>query len=291
MFSVLLPVYNGEKWLVEAIDSVKSQTFRDFDCLIICNGCTDNSAQVANEATKGDNRFTILSVAHANKANALNIGVCYAKNEWIAPIDADDVWLPTKLEKQAAFIKQNPTVDIVGTQLDYIGALVCEAPRNPLSHHAIYECFSRGKNPMPFPSSVYKKNIHIRGVGFYDTTNFFIEDYHFWQRCKAHGMLMVNLPEVLLHYRLHGDPSTSTLDAVTHEKGGAEQVVISTKSFTEARQQIAKALIDAMYADCDADKMPDSWGLFRTIRQFDAKYRKGSGTSTPVNSNDGTKGN
>ncbi len=291
MFSVLLPVYNGEKWLKEAIDSVKNQTYSNFDCYIICNGCTDNSVQIAKNCIAGDKRFSILITNHANKSNALNIGICYSKNDWLAPIDADDIWLPTKLEKQAMFINQNPTVDIVGTQLDYIGALVCEAPRNPCSHDEIYECFSRGKNPIPFPSVVYKKNIHIRGVGFYDTTNYVIEDYHFWQRCKAHGMIMVNLPEVLLHYRLHGDPSTSTLDSVTHEKGGAEQIKISTKSITEARQQIAKAITDAMYVSCDIDKMPVHWGLFKTIREFDEKYRKGSGTSTPVNSNDNSKGN
>ena len=289
MFSVILPVYNGERWLAEAIQSVMNQTYEDFECWIICNGCTDNSSQVATYLTQADARFTVLNTLHANKSNALNIGVLYSGNPWIAPIDADDIWSPQKLELQAAFIKQHPTVDVIGTQLDYIGALTCEAPRNPLGHDEIYDCFSRGKNPIPFPSSVYKKDIHIRGVGFFNTSNFIVEDYDFWQRCKAHGMIMVNLPHVLLHYRLHGDPSTSTVDNISHEKGGIEKGTIRTKSMIEARQQLAKTMVDSMYVSCDVEKMPPHWGIIGQIRKFDETYRKGSGTSTPVNSVDDSK--
>jgi len=291
MFSVVLPVYNGEKWLGEAIKSIMDQTYKDFECLIICNGCTDKSADIATYLTSNDKRFRVYQLYHANKSNALNFAVCYAdpRREWVAPIDADDVWLPTKLEHQAAFIEQNPLVDIIGTQLDYIGALVCEAPRNPYSHDKIYDCFSRGKNPIPFPSAVYKKNIHLRGVGFFNTSNFVIEDYDFWQRCKEHEMIMVNLPQVLLHYRLHGDPSTSTVDDISHEDGGIEKGTIRTKSITEARQQLAKQVVDAMHVSCDVDKMPTHWGIIGQIRKFDEKYRKGAGSSTPVNSNDTSK--
>ena len=289
MFSVLLPVYNGEKWLAETIQSISNQTLQNWECIIICNGCTDNSRQISEFLTKSDKRFRIIVTNHANKSNALNLGVCYSNFPWIAPVDADDVWLPQKLEMQAKFINSNPNVDIIGTQLDYIGALTCAAPRNPVTHNEIYGCFSRGKNPIPFPSSVYKKNIHLRGVGFYNTSNYVIEDYDFWQRCKAHGMIMANLPEVLLHYRLHGDPSTSTVDDVTHEKGGVEKSKIFTKSLTEARQQLAKMIVDAMYVDCDNDKMPGSWGIIAQIRQFDNKYRADAGTMTPVNSNDASK--
>lgn len=289
MFSVILPVYNGEKWLAEAIESVKNQTYKDFECIIVCNGCTDKSQDVAKSTINGDPRFKIISTNHANKSNALNIGVMFSTREWIAPIDADDVWLPKKLELQAKFISINPRVDVVGTQLDYIGALICEAPRNPLKHEEIYWCFSRGKNPLPFPSSVYKRNIHIRGVGFYDTSNFVIEDYDFWQRCVAHNVVMANLPDVLLHYRLHGDPSTSTFDPAGHPEGGIEKGKINTKSITEARQQLCKMNTDARYVNCDDDKMPVIWGVSAEIRKFDNKYRGGGSTSTPVNSNDASK--
>jgi len=289
MFSVLLPVYNGERWLGEAIQSVMNQTYREFECLILCNGCTDNSVEIAKYLIRQDKRFIVHELTHANKANALNFGVCFSKHSWIAPIDADDVWVEEKLKKQAEFISEHPGVDIIGTQLDYIGSLTCAAPRNPCSHHEIYECFSRGRNPMPFPSAVYRKNVHLRGVGFFNTSHYVIEDYEFWQRCKKHGMVMVNLPDILLKYRLHGDPSTSTASPITREKGGVEKGTIQTQSHVEARQQLAKHIVDAMYVDCDVDKMPPSWGTIGYLRKFDAKYDMGSGT--PVNSTDGSKGN
>jgi glycosyltransferase involved in cell wall biosynthesis len=289
MFSVILPVYNGERWLAEAIQSVMNQTITNFECLIICNGCTDNSQQIATYLTAKDDRFKVVITNHANKSNALNIGICYSKYAWLAPIDADDIWMLNKLELQAKFINANPSVDILGTQLNYIGSIDCAAPRNPLTHLEIYKCFSRGKNPIPFPSSVYRKDVHIRGVGFYDTSNFVIEDYDFWQRCKANKMVMANLPDVLLQYRLHGDPRTSTVDNIVHEEGGIEKSEIKTISLTEARQQMAKMVTDSMYIDCEDEKMPIIWGMMRQIRQFDNQYRTGTGTSTPVNSVDDSK--
>ncbi len=80
MFSVLLPVYNGEKWLEEAIQSVMDQTFEEFECFILCNGCTDSSANIAEQMTVNDDRFVVHKLHLANKANALNFGVCFSKH-------------------------------------------------------------------------------------------------------------------------------------------------------------------------------------------------------------------
>ena len=288
MFSVLLPVYNGERWLGEAIQSVMDQTFKEFECLILCNGCTDSSADIATEMTADDDRFVVHKLHLANKANALNFGVCFSKHHWLAPIDADDKWLPEKLQTQYNFISQNPAVDIIGTQLDYFGTLECAAPRNPCSHDEIYECYSRGKNPLPFPSVVYKKNVHLRGVGFFNTSHFVIEDYDFWQRCRHSGMIMVNLPNVLLHYRIHGNAANSRVKDQKKQDGGVTTESIQTDSIVTARQTIAKAITDAMYVSCDdVEKMPTSWGLIGFLRKFDRQYPKGDGT--PVNSTDNMK--
>ena len=204
MFSVLLPVYNGEKWIADAITSVMNQTYKDFECLVICNGCTDTSYQVALDTVGSDSRFFVHSLDVANKANALNFGVYQSKNDWIVPIDADDTWSPLKLQKQLDFITENPDVDILSCQMTYVGTLNCEAPRNPLDNETIHWCFARGKNPISFPASAYKNNVHFRGVGLYNTSNLVIEDYDFWQRCKQRGMVMANLPDNLAVHRIHG---------------------------------------------------------------------------------------
>jgi glycosyltransferase involved in cell wall biosynthesis len=226
----------------------------------------------------------------ANKANALNFGVYLSKHDWIAPIDADDIWLPIKLQKQYDFIITNSSVDILGCQMLYIGALDCEAPRNPHDNETIYWCFARGKNPISFPAVTYKKSIHFRGVGLYNTSNLVIEDYDFWQRCKQQKMIMANLPDDLAVHRIHGD--LSTVVDPTMDEHGRESWDLNTKSKTEFRQQLIKWFVDSWYVDWDIDihgPYPPHWGIIANIREFDKKYDLGPGT--PVNSTDADKGN
>ncbi len=279
MFSAILPVYNGEKWVGEAIDSVLNQTFKDLELLVVCNGCDDQSEKVAKEHTFRDARARVLSLPVANKANALNYGICFSKYQWVAPIDADDIWHSKKLEKQYQFIKGNPKTDIIGTHLHYIGSLNEPAPRNPLDHANIWERFLMGKNPIAFSSAVWKKNVHFRGVGFFNTTHFVIEDYEFWQRCVDWNLQFANLPENLVYYRLHGDPSKNTV-AVDDEGNVTDSYEVD--SVVKARQIIAKGIVDSMYTY--ASKIPDGWGLIGHLRRFDQIHPRKKGT--PVNSTD-----
>lgn len=290
MFSVLLPVYNGEKWIADAITSVMNQTYKDFECLVICNGCTDTSYQVALDTVGSDSRFFVHSLDVANKANALNFGVYQSKNDWIAPIDADDTWAPLKLQKQLDFITENPDVDILSCQMTYVGTLNCEAPRNPLDNETIHWCFARGKNPISFPASAYKKNVHFRGVGLYNTSNLVIEDYDFWQRCKQRGMVMANLPDNLAVHRIHGKELNRVSTSVDEE--GKEGWSFHGVSKTEYRQQLVKLLVDSWYIDWDVKEhgpYPAYWGVMSNIREFDDVYDLGPGT--PVNSTDLEKEN
>lgn len=279
MFSVILPVYNGAKWLGEAIESVLNQTFDNIELIVVCNGCDDTSEEVANRYTTSDERVRVLSLPIANKSNALNYGICFSKHQWIAPIDADDVWYADKLEKQLSFIKSNPDVDIVGTQLYYIGSLKEPAPSNPIDHPHIWECFLLGKNPIAFSSSAWKKNIHFRGVGFFNTTHFVIEDYEFWQRCVDWNLKFANLPERLVYYRLHGNPEANT---VLIGKSGVVQDSFQVDSVVKARQIIAKGIVDSMYVY--SHEIPEDWGLIGHLRRFDQIHPRKKGT--PVNSTD-----
>ena len=284
MFSVVLPVYNGETWIGEAIDSVIAQTFAEFELIVVCNGCDDNSEAIAKQHVSDDKRCRVLSLPVANKSNALNYGICFSRYQWIAPIDADDIWFPNKLKKQASFIKKNPNVDIVGTQLQYIGSLEKAAPRNPLSHPEIWECFLLGKNPIAFSSAAWKKNIHFRGIGFFNTTHFVIEDYEFWQRCIEWNLIFSNLEDDLVWYRLHGDINKNLV--VLGENSVIEDT-FETDSAVKARQIIAKGIVDSMYIY--AQEIPEEWGLIGHLRRFDKIYPRKKGT--PVNSTDTTNEN
>lgn len=98
MISVIVPVYNGGKWLGEALESLKGQTYGDFEAIIVDDGSTDNSAAIAKNICDRDSRFRLITQSNAGVSAARNHGMDLASGEWIAFMDADDIIPPDALE-------------------------------------------------------------------------------------------------------------------------------------------------------------------------------------------------
>ena len=116
MFSIILPVYNGGPYLNEAIESVLSQKFNTWELLIIIDGSTDNSREIATDYAARDSRIRVLQ--HPGGQNkgvsaTRNLGILQAKGDWIAPLDSDDIWRPDKLEKELEIIKAYPSLVLI----------------------------------------------------------------------------------------------------------------------------------------------------------------------------------
>lgn len=107
MISVLLSVYNGDKFLAKAIDSVLCQEFYNFEFIIVNDGSTDQSQKIIDYYAKKDERIKSISISNSGLANGLNHGLKFCKFDIIARIDADDIWLPNKLNIQYAHFKKN----------------------------------------------------------------------------------------------------------------------------------------------------------------------------------------
>ena len=230
MFTILIAVYNGDKWVEEAIQAAQSQTFKDFECLILDNGSKDSTRETVVDAIENDNRFQYHYLETANKANALNYGIAIAKNEWIAVLDVDDLWTPEKLKLQAKYILENPDIDIIGTRFTYFGygeGVASKTPLLPLEHDDIVAWLDRCENPFATSSVVYRRDIHFRGVGFYNTMYYSVEDYEIWKKARMRGMKFANLTSVGMLHRIHPPSPHQTTD----------------------RQNICKALIDVLYTD------------------------------------------
>lgn len=121
MISVIMPVFNEEKYLERAILSVLYQTFSDFEFIIINDGSQDDTLKIAQEFQKKDKRIKIINHAQ-NKGlvNSLNDGISIAKGEYIARMDGDDICVFNRFEKQIIFLKNNPEVKLVGSFIDII---------------------------------------------------------------------------------------------------------------------------------------------------------------------------
>ena len=109
--SVILSVYNGEKYLAEAIDSILAQTFSDFELIIVDDGSSDSTASIARAYAQRDSRIRFMQLArNMGLADARNHGIAAARGEFATMMDADDISLPQRLEKQVGFLRANPAI-------------------------------------------------------------------------------------------------------------------------------------------------------------------------------------
>lgn len=203
--SVLLPVYNGELYLREAIDSILNQTFQDFEFIIIDDGSTDESANIIRSY---DNEKIIFFEQGENKGliSSLNKGLALARAPLIARMDADDISLPERLAFQRTWLHEHPEVDVLGTGRRFIdtdGNLSVRVACAHAEHKQIIECILHSKKGtvLSHPTVMMRKAIVLQ-VGGYNEHFPVCEDMDLWLRVADFGNLHV-ISNPLLHYRRH----------------------------------------------------------------------------------------
>jgi len=117
--SVILPFFNAEKTLKSAIKSILNQSFNDFELLLVDNNSTDNSLSIAENLAENDSRIRLLEEEKQGVANAMNFGLQNARGKFLARMDADDISMPHRLEKQMQFLNNNPEIGLVGCKVKY----------------------------------------------------------------------------------------------------------------------------------------------------------------------------
>lgn len=114
LVTIIIPVYNCEKYLQEAVDSVLAQTYNNWELIIVNDASTDSTKEIATKYTKSDKRISLINHRkNKYRAGALNTGISKAKGNYICFLDADDVYFPNKTEKQAGFLNSNSSIDMV----------------------------------------------------------------------------------------------------------------------------------------------------------------------------------
>jgi len=114
LVSVIIPAYNAEQFIAKTLESVLSQTYQNLEILVVDDGSTDTTAEIIKSFAQKDRRISLLQQSNAGVAAARNLAIEKSKGEYIAPIDADDIWYPPNLEKQIECLtKSEPTVGVV----------------------------------------------------------------------------------------------------------------------------------------------------------------------------------
>ena len=135
LVSVVMPVFNGEKFLVEAIESILSQTFTDFELIIVDDGSTDGSADIIRAYAEQDSRIRFVQLAeNMGEAGARNAGIAVASGKYIAAMDCDDISLPERLRMQVEFLESTSPIDGVGSGVQACRRGIESAPYLPSSH-------------------------------------------------------------------------------------------------------------------------------------------------------------
>jgi glycosyltransferase involved in cell wall biosynthesis len=202
LVSVIMPVYNGELYLREAIESILNQTYINFELLIINDGSTDRSEEIIK--SYHDPRIKLINNEKNLKLIAsLNKGMTLATGKYIARMDSDDISLPQRLEIQVNFMEENHHISVCGTWVEFLDEdtntkkMICKFPTASLElkYHMLFRCSFIHPSVMMRASDFQEQNI------YYDSDYPCSEDFELWNRIND-SMNFYNIPRVLLQYRV-----------------------------------------------------------------------------------------
>lgn len=205
LVSVIMPVYNAEKYLVQAVASIVDQTSFDWELICVNDGSSDSSGQILQWFAEQDSRIRVIHQANMGIVAALNGGCAIARAPLICRMDADDIALPDRLERQSLFMRRNPTCTVVGgaiVQIDADGDPLT-VTQLPSDHRAILGNLLNRRTGHFHPTVMVRAEA-LEAVGGYRRKYQWVEDHDLWLRLAQRGQL-ANLPEPVLCYRQHAD--------------------------------------------------------------------------------------
>ena len=204
--TVLMTVFNGMPYLAEAVDSILCQTLADFEFVIVDDGSTDGTSDYLNSIE--DPRVRVIRQDNGGTAAAANHGLEHVDTRFVARMDADDISLPTRLSKQLAFMKQNPEVGVLGTQVVPVGnSGHGKSLALPCTHQELFSDMMCCKHGLAH-SSVMIDSDRLKSIGGYWSLRL-IDDWDMMLRMGEISQL-ANLDEVLVHYRVHSGSLNGT---------------------------------------------------------------------------------
>jgi glycosyltransferase involved in cell wall biosynthesis len=240
--SVIMPVFNSERFLSQAIQSILDQTFQDFELIIIDDGSDDSSWEIVSSFQRKDSRIrAVKQPENQGVAASSNQALDLATGRYIARMDSDDISLPDRLTEQVSFMESHPDVGIMGSKMRYMnedGKLLNTLPvfQKQVDIHWAFMF----ESPFHNPTVMFRKSlVDYYGLRYEPSAVYGEEDYELWSRLLplTKG---VNLPRVLLYYRINSQSLThihtnnaKKFDNVTQISTRAVQLYLPEASVTK----------------------------------------------------------
>lgn len=204
VISVCVPCYNAAPYLAECIDSILSQSFNDFELLIVDDGSTDNSIEIIRSYQ--DARIRLIENKH-DYIYTINTLLNEARGKYVARMDADDIMIEDRLQTQYEYMEANPEIDVLGGGMQFFGDQKLECyPHTEgfITFNEMLEgCCIGHPCTMIVKDVINKYNIR------YNPDYIYAEDYHFWMQCLQNGLKLKNLKQLLIKYRCYKTQVTS----------------------------------------------------------------------------------
>ena len=201
--SIVLPAWNAERTIGRAVESIRQQTWEDWELLVIDDGSTDGTREIVTALAQRDARIHLLARPHAGIVSALNTGMAGAEGQWIARMDADDQAHPERLAEQAAVLRREPEIGLVSCLVEFAGdagqargyALHVDWMNSVITPREIsLQRFI--ESPFAHPSVMFRRAL-VERLGAYREGDF-PEDYELWLRWLDAEVQMAKVPRVLL---------------------------------------------------------------------------------------------
>lgn len=209
ILSVVMPVYNADKYLDDSILSILGQTYFDFKFYIINDGSTDLSLNIIKEYEQLDNRVILINQKNIGYTRSLIKVISKVKTKYVARMDADDIAHPKRFEYQIEYLKKNPKIKAVGTAINLIDE------RNNVYGYKFFNSNSfdilnsiNFETPIAHPSVMFEREIYDK-IGGYDKNFEPAEDYQLWIKFIKKGYFIDNIRKKLLNYRVHDSSVTN----------------------------------------------------------------------------------
>lgn len=207
LISILMPVYNGEAYLRQAMESLLSQSYSDVEVIAVDDGSTDASLKILEEYRRRDARVKVFFQENRGIVRTLNESLRHASGRYIARMDVDDISRPSRLEKQFEYLIQND-LDIVGGGINRFGIGLDKPKIYPETDAEIKASIWTLNDTFAHPTILAKRAVleeNLYQEGFQG-----IEDMHLWMRLSLKNVRMGNVPDVVLDYRRHSEQATKT---------------------------------------------------------------------------------
>lgn len=194
--SIIVPCYNQAKYLPDTLDSVLAQTYKDWECVIVNDGSTDNTEDVVLEYCQKDKRIKYISQNNCGVSASRNRGIRESDGYYILPLDGDDIIEATYLEKAVKYFEANPLTTLVYCKADFFG--IKNEPWILPEYN--YESFIW--NNSIFVSALYKRADYDKTNGYNNNMDKGFEDWDFWLSLLNKQSIVYRINEVLFHYRI-----------------------------------------------------------------------------------------